>query len=87
MSTVALLFVLPAAFAVCAWSGHTLARHYQDRWELAATAAIGACLLGALGVAGYGRAESAGWREAALGVVMAAGMFAGYDRAGAARRR
>ena len=78
--------VVLAAIAVCAWSGRTLAGHYRDRWELAATLAVGACLLGALALAGPERDAGAGWPEAALGLAMAAGLFTGYYRAGDRRR-
>ena len=78
--------VLVAAFAVCAWSGRTLAGHYQDRWELAATLAVGACLFGAAGLASPVRGAAAEWLEAALSLAMAAGLFTGYYRAGDRRR-
>ena len=86
MSLAIRVIVLLAAFAVCAWSGRTLAGHYQDRWEVAATLAVGACLLGALGLTGHGRASAAGWPGAAVGLAMAAGLFTGYYRAGDRRR-
>ena len=81
MSIVVSLLVLLAAFALCAWGGRTLAGHYQDRWEVAATLAVGACVFGALALAGGGRDAGAGWPEAALGLAMAAGLFTGYYRA------
>jgi hypothetical protein len=86
MSLAVGVLVLLAAFAVCAWSGRTLAGHYQDRWEVAATLAVGACLFAALPLAGAGRDAAAGWPEAVLGLAMAAGLFAGYYRAGDRRR-
>jgi hypothetical protein len=79
------VIVLLAAFAVCAWSGRTLAGHYQDRWEVAAALAVGACLFGAVGVAGHSRDAATGWPEAAIGLAMAAGLFTGYYRAGGRR--
>ena len=85
MSLAIAALVLLAAFAVCAWSGRTLAGHYQDRWEVAATLAVGACLFGAIGVGGRLRGPTAGWPEAALGLAMAAGLFAGYYRGRANR--
>jgi len=86
MSLAVGVLVLLAAFAVCAWSGRTLAGHYHDRWEVAATLAVGACLFGALGVASLGRDAAAGWPEVVLGLAMAAGLFTGYYRAGDRRR-
>jgi hypothetical protein len=85
MSLALSVVVLLGAFAACAWSGHTLARHYQDRWEVAATLTVGACLFGALGLVGHGRVAGAGWPEAWLGLAMAAGLFTGYYRAGVRR--
>jgi hypothetical protein len=82
MSLAISVLVLLVAFAVCAWSGGTLAGQCQDRWEVAAALAVGACLPGALGLTSPGRHASAGWPEAALGLVMAAGLFTGYYRAG-----
>ena len=82
MSLALSVLVLLAAFAVCAWSGRTLAGHYQDRWEVAAALAVGACLFGALGLTSPARDASAGWTEAGLGLAMAAGLFTGYYRAG-----
>lgn len=86
MSLAVRVLVLLAAFAVCAWSGRTLAGHYQDRWEVAAALAVGACLFGALAIADSGSDAAAGWPEAALGLAMAAGLFTGYYRAGDRRR-
>jgi hypothetical protein len=81
MSIVVSVLVLLGAFAVCAWSGRTLAGHYQDRWEVVATLAVGLCVFGALAMAGHGRDAAAGWPEAALGVAMSAGLVTGYYRA------
>jgi hypothetical protein len=85
MSLAVRVVVLLAAFAVCAWSGRTLAGHYQDRWEVAATLAVGACLFGALGLTGHVRDAAPGWSVASLGLAMAAGLFTGYYRGRAAR--
>jgi hypothetical protein len=80
------VIVLLAAFAACAWSGRTLAEHYQDRWEVASALAVGACLFAALGVMGHVRDAPPGWPEAGLGLAMAAGLFSAYVRAGDRRR-
>ena len=75
---VTLLVTLLVAFAVCAWSGRTLARHYQDRLEVIATLAVGGCVLGGLrlldGTAG------GDWGRAALALAASAGLCAGYRR-------
>lgn len=81
MPVVVTVVVGLAAFAICGWSGRTLAGHYQDRWELAATLAVGATLFGALALLGPWRGATAGWAEGALGVAMAAGLVTGYYRA------
>jgi hypothetical protein len=80
MSLAVRVVVLLAAFAVCAWSGRTLAGHYQDRWEVAAALAVGACLFAATGLTGRAHGAAAGWPEAVLGLSMASGLFAGYYR-------
>ena len=80
MSLAVTAVVLLAAFIVCAWSGRTLAGHYQDRWEVAAALAVGACLFAATGLMGRARGESVGWADALIGLSMAAGLFAGYYR-------
>ena len=85
MSLVVGGFVLLAAFAVCDWSGRTLAHHYQDRWEMAATLAVGACIVVALALAGTVRGPTAGWPEAVLALAMSAGLFTGYYRSPDAR--
>ncbi len=82
MSMAVNVLVLLAVFALCAWGGRTLAGHYQDRWEIAATLAVGSCVFAALGLAGNGGDGTAGWPEAALGLAMATGLFTGYYRAG-----
>ena len=43
--------VLAFVFCTCAWSGRMLARHYQDGIEVAAVAAIGACMLASVRMA------------------------------------
>ena len=85
MSLAVTMVVLLAAFVVCAWSGRVLAGHYQDRWEVAAVLAVGACLFGATGLTGRAQGAAAGWPEAAIGLGMAAGLCAGYYRQPRAR--
>jgi hypothetical protein len=80
-SVIVAALVLLVAFALCAWGGRTLAGHYQDWWEVAATLAVGVCVVGALALDGGGHDATAGWPEAALGLAMAAGLFTGYYRA------
>lgn len=79
-----LLVALVAAvtvFAVCAWSGQTLARHHQDRWEVAAVLAVGTCVLVTLGL-GRGLLDAGGTPALlALAVVAGGGLLVGYDRA------
>lgn len=68
-------------FVVCAWSGRTLARHHQDRWEVAAVVAMGTCVLVALSL-GRGLLDSGGTPAMlALAVVAGGGLLIGYDRA------
>ena len=75
------LVVALAVFVVCAWSGQTLARHHQDRWEIAAVAAMGACVLTTLSL-GRGLLDAGGTPAMlALAVVAGGGLFVGYDRA------
>ena len=70
-----------AVFFVCTWSGQTLARHHQDRQELAAVVAVGMCVLGVLAL-GRGVLEIDGTLPM-LGLAVAAGggLFVGYGRA------
>ena len=76
------LLLLVAAFAVCDWSGRTLAHHYQDRLEVAAILAVGACVLISLVLTRDVRESATGWVEGALALTMAGGLFAGYFRGG-----
>ena len=80
------VLVALAAFVVCAWSGRTLAGHYQDRWELAATLAVGAALFGAIALMSHWRDATPGWTECSIGLAMAAGLVTGYDRAAPGHR-
>ena len=82
MSLAVSVLILLAAFAVCAWSGRTLAGNYQDRREVAAVVAVGACLLGAGLLGGRPHGAAAGWPAVALGLAMSAGLVTGYYRAG-----
>jgi hypothetical protein len=80
MSLLYLLVIYGVVFAVCEWSGRQLARHYQDRREVAAVLAIGASVLGSL--AALSRLELLGDVLLTAGLVAAAGggLFAGYMR-------
>ena len=70
-----------AVFVICAWSGQTLARHHQDRWEVAAVVAMGTCVLGTLAL-GRGLLDAGGTPALlALAVVAGGGLMVGYDRA------
>jgi hypothetical protein len=77
--------MLCIAFAVCAWSGRTLARHYQDPLEVAAVLAVAVCVLAALVVANRVHEADELWPESVLGVAMTLGLFAGYLRSGPLR--
>jgi hypothetical protein len=79
---VAGLLLLVVAFAICDWSGRTLAQHYQDRLEVVAILAVGACVLVSLVLTRGVRENATGWVEFALLLTMAGGLFAGYFRAG-----
>jgi hypothetical protein len=74
------LLVLASLYAVGRWGGATLATHHNDRREIAATAALGACVLAALAV--VARADLPGESAALLlvGAAVAGGLFAGYAR-------
>jgi hypothetical protein len=52
---------------------------------MAATLAVGACILVALALAGTVRGPTAGWPEAVLALAMSAGLFTGYYRSPDAR--
>ena len=77
----AVLVVLVVAFAICTWSGRTLARHYQDPMEVAAIVAVGVCVLGSLIVTRDARAAGEGWAELVLALTMSGGLVSGYFRA------
>jgi hypothetical protein len=80
MSLLYLLVIYATLFVVCEWSGRQLARHYQDRREVAAVLGIGASVLGSLAV--MSRLELLGEVLLTAGLVAAAGggLFAGYMR-------
>lgn len=82
MSLLVLVVVLFAAFAICRWGGRTLAGHYQDGWEVAAVAAMGACAFAALWVVKNVAGADGSAVLPLLGLVGAAGggLFAGYLR-------
>ncbi len=79
----ALLVVI--AFAICDWSGRTLSHHYQDRLEVAAIFAVGACILGGLALTRGVSDAGSTWPAVALGLAASSGLFAGYLRGGRAR--
>ena len=85
MSVAGVAVLLIAAFVVCAWSGRTLASHYQDSLEVAAVAAVAGCLLISLFITAGARDGGAWWPEIALGIGMSTGLFAGYFRSGPLR--
>ncbi len=74
------LLALAVLYAVGRWGGATLATHHNDRREIAATAALGACVLAAFAV--VARVDLPGESAALLliGVAVAGGLFAGYAR-------
>ncbi len=74
--------LIVVAFAICDWSGRMLAQHYQDRLEVAAILAVGACVLVSLVLTRGVRENATGWVEFTLGLTIAGGLFAGYFRAG-----
>lgn len=80
MSLLYLLVIYATVFVVCEWSGRQLARHYQDRREVAAVLWIGASVLGSLAV--MSRLELLSEVLLTAGLVAAAGggLFAGYMR-------
>ena len=80
MSVLYLLVIYATVFVVCEWSGRQLARHYQDRREVAAVLGIGASVLGSLAL--ISRLELLGEVLLTAGLVAAAGggLLAGYMR-------
>jgi hypothetical protein len=78
--TIALLMGL-AVFLVCTWSGQTLARHHQDRHEVAAVAAVGVCVLGMLALSRNLLAIDGALPMIVLAIAAGGGLFLGYDRA------
>lgn len=78
--TIALLVGL-AVFLVCTWSGQTLARHHQDRQEVAAVAAVGVCVLGTLALTRNLLALEGAFPLIVLALAAGGGLFLGYDRA------
>ena len=70
-----------AVFLVCTWSGQTLARHHQDKHEVAAVMAIGVCVLGTLALSRNLLQLDGALPMLALAVAAGGGLFLGYDRA------
>ncbi len=81
MSLTIALFLGLAVFLVCTWSGQTLARHHQDRHEVAAVAAIGICVLGSLALSRNLLALDGAFPMLVLAIAAGGGLFLGYDRA------
>ena len=80
MPVALVVLLLVAASAVCAWSGYTLAHHYQDGPELTATLAIAGCIVGVLVLTGGAREAGEDWPGLVLAIGMGAGLFGGYVR-------
>jgi hypothetical protein len=79
-SFVVLAVAMLAMYATCRWGGRTLAGHYQDGWEVAAVAAMGACAFVALWA--VKSVAAAGPVLPIMGLIAAAGggLLAGYLR-------
>ena len=80
MSFVVLAAVMLATFVVCRWGGRTLSGHYQDGWEVAAVAAVGASTFVALWVVKSFVAGGAALPFIGLVAAAGGGLFAGYLR-------
>jgi hypothetical protein len=76
----ALIALLAALFAVCRWSGGTLARHHGDGWEVAAVAGLGAAVLTTLWLSHALSGGETAWVTMGLVGAGAGGLFAGYMR-------
>ncbi|MDF1505382.1 hypothetical protein [Roseisolibacter sp. H3M3-2] len=81
MSLALALVVGLAVFAVCTWSGQTLARHHQDAHEVGAVVAIGFCVLGVLALGRSVLALDGALPLLGLAVSAGGGLFVGYGRA------
>ena len=78
--TIAVVVAL-AVFLVCTWSGQTLARHHQDRQEVAAVVAVGICVLGTLALSRNLLEVDGMVPMLGLAVAAGGGLFLGFDRA------
>ena len=85
MSVALVGVMLLAGFAVCAWSGWTLAHHYQDGLEVAAILAVAGCVLAALVLTQDVRDAGNSWPAVTLALGMTGGLFVGYMRSGPLR--
>lgn len=75
------MVVLGVLFVVGRWGGTTLATHHNDGREIGATAALGACVLGALAVVARADLPGGSAGLVLVGAAVAGGLFAGYARA------
>lgn len=80
MPVLALVVLLAALFAVCRWSGATLARHHGDGWEVGAVAGLGVAVLATLWASRLLPGAAAGVTTLGLVGAGAGGLFAGYMR-------
>lgn len=76
----ALAALLAVLFAVCRWSGATLAHHHGDGREVVAVAVLGATVLAALWLSRTLPGYEAGFTTLGLAGAGAGGLFAGYTR-------
>ena len=80
MLVLALTALLAVLFAVCRWSGATLARHHGDGLEVVAVAVLGVTVLAALWLSRALPGYEAGLTTLGLVGAGAGGLFAGYTR-------
>ena len=81
MSLAIAAIIAIAVFVVCTWSGQTLARHHQDRQEVTAVIAIGACVLGTLALSRNLLDVDGMLPLLGLAIAAGGGLFLGFDRA------
>lgn len=81
MTALALAALFVVLFATSHWSGRTLARHHGDGREVAAVAALGAAVLGALWLLKLLHGDADAIPTLGLAGAGAGGLLAGYLRA------
>lgn len=81
MLALALVAVFVVVFATSHWSGHTLALHHGDGREVAAVAALGVAVLGALWLLKVLHGDADALPTLGLAGATAGGLLAGYMRA------